>query len=91
MRRDIRRPRQRFIFAAQVASVALIWVFVIAIAMWIGNLIQLSIELKDSMGATLGISIVAVPVFFALAGVLTYVFVGLQKERIRYERSMWEE
>lgn len=72
--------RQRIIYAAQVASVSLIWVFVIGIGVWISNLILLSLELNDVPGASVGISIVAIPVFFALAGILTYVFVGLQKK-----------
>ena len=72
--------QQRIIFLAQVVSVSLIWVFVIGIGIWIANLISLSLELHDVPGASVGISIVAIPVFFALAGILTYVFIGLQKK-----------
>ena len=67
------------IFIAQVISVSLIWVFVISISVWILNLISLSLELDDVPGASVGISIVAIPVFITLAGVLTYVFIGLQR------------
>ena len=69
----------KMIFIAQVISVSLIWVFVISISVWILNLISLSLELDDVPGASVGISIVAIPVFITLAGVLTYVFIGLQK------------
>jgi hypothetical protein len=51
------------------------------VAIWIINLILKAHHLKDAFDASLGISIVAIPVFFILAVVLTYVFVGLQKGR----------
>ena len=85
-------PRvSKIIFAAQVLSVSLIWMFVIGIAVWIINLIRLSLELHDVPGASLAISIVAIPVFLTLAAVLTYVFVGLQKERFRLTHKSEEE
>lgn len=80
----------KIILVAQVVSVTLIWFFVIGISVWIVNLILLSIELHDVPGASIGISIVAIPVFLALACVLTYVFVGLQKENRRIFRSSEE-
>lgn len=72
---------KRLIYFLQVASMAFIWVFVIGIAIWILNLIQVAHRLKDAFDASVAISIVAIPVFFILAGVLTYVFVGLQRGR----------
>ena len=75
-------PRtEKIIFIAQILSVSLIWIFVIGITVWIINLIRLSLELQDVPGASVGISIVAIPVFITLASILTYVFLGLQKER----------
>jgi uncharacterized membrane protein YeiH len=74
---------RKAIFAAQVLSVVLIWVFVVSISIWIVNLIRLSLELNDVPGASVAISIVAIPVFVVLASVLTYVFVGLQREKDR--------
>lgn len=73
--------RHRVIFTAQLLSVVLMWVFVISISVWIANLITLSLQLNDMPGASVAISVVAIPVFITLAGVLTYVFVGLQKEK----------
>ena len=85
-------PRiNKIIFIAQVLSVSLIWVFVIGIAVWIINLIRLALELQDVPGASVAISIVAIPVFLTLAAVLTYVFVGLQKERFRLMHKSEEE
>jgi len=79
--------RDRIVFVAQVVSVSLIWVFVITISVWILNLILLSIELQDVPGASLGISIVAIPVFLLLASLLTYVFIGLRKAKLPPNKS----
>ena len=71
----------RWIFALQIASVAMIWAFVLSISGWIIHLIRLSQRLHDVPSASVGISIVAIPVFLTGASVLTYVFVGLQRDR----------
>jgi len=68
------------IYIAQLLSVIVMWVFVAGIILWIFNLISLSIYLKDAQNATLGISLVVMPVFILLASILTYVFVGLNKK-----------
>lgn len=65
----------------QVISISLIWVLFTGIAVWIVNLIKESLRLRDAPDASVGISIVAIPVFFILASVLTYVFIGLRKGR----------
>lgn len=77
------RPRSQhgWIFALQVGSVAAIWVFVLGISAWILHLLRLSRQLHDVPSASVGISIVAIPVFLAGAAVLTYVFVGLRRGR----------
>ncbi len=80
------KPEQpRWIYLLQLASIAWIWVFVLGISYWIVHLIRLSHELQDVPSATVGISIVAIPVFWTVALVLTYVFVGMQKEARREE------
>lgn len=76
---DTHEPR--WIEIMQVVSVALIWAFVLGISVWIINLLLLSQRLKDVPSASVGISIVAIPVFLTGAGVLTYVFVGLRRGR----------
>jgi hypothetical protein len=65
----------------QIVSISLIWLLFTGIAVWIVTLIRESIRLHDAPDASVGISIIAIPVFFTLASVLTYVFVGLRKER----------
>ena len=71
----------KLIFAMQISSLALIWVIVILVGLWVLNLLRLSYELHDVPSATFAISIIAVPVFLTIASVLTYVFVGLQRGR----------
>jgi hypothetical protein len=70
-----------WIFALQIASVGMIWVFVLGVSTWILHLLRLSHRLRDVPSASVAISIVAIPVFFIGAAVLTYVFVGLQRGR----------
>ncbi len=72
--------QNKIIYIAQLCSLLLIWVFVIGIAIWILNLISISLDLNDAPGVSLAISIIAIPVFFTLASILTYVFVGFHKK-----------
>jgi len=65
----------------QILSISFIWVFVAGITWWIVRLIVLSVNLHDSPDLSFIISIVIIPIFFILAGVLTYVFVNLQRNR----------
>lgn len=67
------------------------WIFVIGIAIWILNLISISVELNDAPGVTIGISIIAIPVFFTIASILTYVFVGFQKNKKSDSKTSLEE
>ena len=75
------RQSRNWIFGLQIASVAMIWVFVLTISGWIIHLLRLSHRLHDVPSASVGISIVAIPVFLTGASVLTYVFVGLRRGR----------
>ncbi|MEJ2085967.1 MAG: hypothetical protein P8Y44_09860 [Acidobacteriota bacterium] len=76
---DYQEPR--WVFTLQVASVTMIWVFVLGISVWILHLLKLSHQLHDVPSASVAISIVAIPVFLTGAAVLTYVFVGLRRGR----------
>lgn len=71
----------RWILALQVASMMAIWIFVLGISFWILHLLRLSHRLQDVPSASIGISIVAIPVYLTGAAVLTYVFIGLQRGR----------
>jgi ABC-type dipeptide/oligopeptide/nickel transport system permease component len=70
-----------WVFALQLASVTMIWLFVLSISFWILHLLRLSRELNDIPSASLAISMLAIPVFLLGASVLTYVFVGLRQGR----------
>jgi hypothetical protein len=72
---------KKIIEGLQILSISLIWLLFTGIAVWIVTLIRESLKLHDAPDASVGISIVAIPVFFLLASVLTYVFVGLRKGR----------
>ncbi len=61
----------------------MIWVFTAAITIWIVNLIITSIALDDAPGASVAISLLVIPIFFTLASILTYVFIGLRRHRSR--------
>ena len=77
------KPTQtNWIFLLQMFSVTMIWIFVIGISVWIIHLLRLSHQLNDVPSASVGISIVAIPVFLTGAGVLTYVFIGLRRGRL---------
>lgn len=91
MKSEATGPEINWILIAQVASISMIWVFVLGIAVWIFNLLRLSIQLNDAPGASVGISLIAIPVFVTLAGVLTYVFIGLQREARRLRSESHED
>jgi hypothetical protein len=69
------------ILIMQIISIALIWMFVFGITWWILRLLITSIKLQDAIDASVGISILVIPIFITLASILTYVFVGLQRNR----------
>ncbi|MCK5407139.1 MAG: hypothetical protein KAJ17_06795 [Candidatus Krumholzibacteria bacterium] len=75
----------RILFAFQVLSLLGIWVFVLGISAWIIRLIWIAHRLNDMPGASLAISVVAIPVFLTGASVLTYVFIGLRRGREKAE------
>jgi hypothetical protein len=72
--------QEKIIATAQLVSFLLMWVFVIGITIWIINLISISVELHDVPGVSLGISLIAIPVFITLASILTYAYFGFKKK-----------
>lgn len=73
------------IFLLQIISISLIWIFVIGITWWILRLLITSINLQDAIDASVGISILVIPIFLTLASIITYVFIGLQRNRSEKE------
>lgn len=75
------RSEPEWVPLLQLFSLLGIWVFVLSISGWILHLIRLARRLNDVPTASVGISIVAIPVFITGASVLTYVYVGLRRGR----------
>lgn len=73
---------KKLIRSLQIASITFIWIFVIAIDTWILSLLRVARQLHDALNASIAIGLIAIPLFLTIAGMLTYVFVGLQKHRI---------
>ena len=72
--------QEKIIATAQLVSFLFMWIFVIGITIWIINLISISVELHDVPGVSLGISLIAIPVFITLASILTYAYFGFKKK-----------
>ena len=75
------RRKRNLLFAAQVTGISLVWVFVVSISVVIIHMLLVSLELKDALGFSVVISLIAIPLFWLLASVLTYVFVGIRRNR----------
>ncbi len=70
-------PNPRSVRTVQLGLLALLWAFVIGIVSWFIGLIRLSLQLQDIPSASIGISLVAIPVFLLILGLATYVFWGI--------------
>ena len=77
--------KRKTIKGMQVASLIYIWIFVIAVDSWIISLLRVAQKLDDALNASVAIGIIAIPLFLTIASILTYVFVGLQKNRLKDE------
>ncbi len=71
------------IFFWQVVVLVTFYVFIFGVVIWILRLIWLSWQLKDVFSASIGISLVAMPLFLFLLGVYNYVFWGILLSRKR--------
>ena len=77
---------QRSVSERTVRRLQLLWLGVAfgligGIVTWITHLIRTAWRLGDVPSASIGISLVAIPVFLTLLGVILYVFVGLLGDR----------
>ena len=71
--------------ALQLASIMLMWLFLIGVVSWIVNVVLVARSLGDALTTSVGISLVAIPVYTLVASVLTYVFFGLRRGGRREE------
>jgi hypothetical protein len=71
----------RLVRSLQWSIGALAVCFILGIVTWIGHLIRTAWRLHDVPSASIGISVVAIPVFLVLLSVIVYVFLGLMLDR----------
>ena len=71
----------RVIEGLQFLTVVVMWLFALGVTVWVLRLARVSYDLRDSFTASVGISLVALPVFWTLAAILTYTFFGLRRGR----------
>lgn len=83
MRDPVRRGPwyERAIRALQMLSIAVMWAFLCGVVTWILNEVRVARSLGDALTASVGISLVAIPVYTLVAAVLTFVFFGIQRGR----------
>jgi hypothetical protein len=72
---------QHGIRTLQLLSIVLMWTFLGAIVTWVVNMVRVSRSLGDALTASVGISLIAIPVYSLVAGILTYVYFGIQRGR----------
>ena len=78
---QLRSPSDRLIRALQWVWVAFAFFLVGGIIVWIVHLIRTSWNLDDTFSASIGISLVAIPIFLVFMGVVFYVFWGVAVHR----------
>ena len=65
----------------QYSTVAIMWIFSAAITLWVVQLASVAYALGDAFTASVAITMIALPIFWALAAILTYTFFGLRRGR----------
>ena len=78
---DRRSASDRTVRAIQWAMAGVAVLFIGGIITWITHLIRTAWRLGDTPSASIGISIVAIPVFLTLLGVILYVILGILGDR----------
>jgi bacteriorhodopsin len=77
---------QRSVSERTVRTLQWLWVGVACaliggIITWITHLIRTAWRLRDAPSASIGISLVSIPIFLTMLGVILYVFAGLRGDR----------
>jgi hypothetical protein len=79
--RGERSVSERTVRKLQWLWIAVAFGLIGGIIAWITHLIRTAWRLGDTPSASIGISIVAIPIFLTMLGVILYVFVGLRGDR----------
>lgn len=75
------------IYLIQWVTLIFIWMLAGSMTLLFINLVNISYQVNDHQTASIAISIVAVAVFWILASILTYVFIGLRRHRRKEEQA----
>jgi hypothetical protein len=79
--RGERSASEKTVRKLQVLWLAVAFGLIGGIVTWITHLIRTAWRLRDTPSASIGISIVSIPIFLTMLGVILYVFVGLRGDR----------
>lgn len=71
----------RSVVAVQFILLLAFWAFAISVIGWIVHVIRLAWWLNDVPSASIAISLIAIPLFLTLLGVVNYVFWGIRAGR----------
>ena len=69
------------ILLIQIILLSFLWMVASSMTWLLVNLVEVSYEVNDHQTASIAISILGIVVFWILAGILTYVLVGLYRGR----------
>jgi Na+-driven multidrug efflux pump len=69
----------------QIILLSFLWMLASGMTLLLINLVNVSYEVNDHQSASIAISILGITVFWILAGILTYVLVGLYRGRNKGE------
>lgn len=78
-----REPENPIVFRIQLMLLAGFTLFAFTVIGWVGRLIYISWALHDVFSASIGIALVAVPIFLFLLATFYYVFWGMYLGRDR--------
>ena len=78
---DQRSVSERTVRTLQVLWLAVAFGLIGGIVTWIAHLIRTAWRLGDVPSASIGISLVSIPIFCTMLGVIVYVFVGISRDR----------
>lgn len=76
-----RSVSERTVRTLQWVWVAVAFALIGGIVTWITHLIRTAWRLGDVPSASIGISLVSIPIFLTMMGVILYVFIGLRGDR----------
>jgi hypothetical protein len=72
--------KDRTVYVIQLITLSFNWMLAASVTWWFVHLVTVANELHDTQTASLWISVLAITVFWILAGVLSYVFFSLHRK-----------